>query len=42
MADQIVVMDAGRVRSVGSHADLLARDDLYRELATTQFLATAS
>jgi ABC-type multidrug transport system fused ATPase/permease subunit len=39
-ADRIVVMDAGRVRAVGSHADLLEADTLYRELAATQFLVT--
>ena len=31
-------MDAGRVRAVGTHAELLGADDLYRELAATQFL----
>jgi hypothetical protein len=31
-------MDAGEVRDVGTHADLLARDALYRELAATQLL----
>lgn len=35
------VMDAGRVRAIGTHAELVIRDELYAELAATQVLATA-
>jgi ABC-type multidrug transport system fused ATPase/permease subunit len=38
-ADRILVLDAGRVRAAGTHRELLAADDLYRQLATTQLLA---
>ncbi|MFF4186250.1 ABC transporter ATP-binding protein [Streptomyces sp. NPDC001691] len=40
-ADRIIVMEAGRVRSVGTHADLVARDQLYAQLAATQLLPAA-
>src|SRR5262245_12909885 len=40
MADRIIVMDAGRVKAAGTHADLVASDPLYAELAATQFLAS--
>ena len=41
MADRIIVMDAGRVKAAGTHAELVASDPLYAELAATQFLASA-
>jgi ABC-type multidrug transport system fused ATPase/permease subunit len=37
-ADQIVVLDEGRVAAAGTHAELLERSPLYAELARTQLL----
>lgn len=37
-ADQIVVLDGGRVVGAGRHAELLETTPLYRELAATQLL----
>jgi ATP-binding cassette subfamily B protein len=36
-ADQIVVIEAGRVAQRGTHAELLASGGLYSELYRTQF-----
>jgi ABC-type multidrug transport system fused ATPase/permease subunit len=37
-ADRIVLLDAGRVRTIGTHAELYAGDELYRALASSQVL----
>lgn len=38
-ADTIVVMEQGRIRARGSHAELMASDELYRELVTALRIA---
>jgi ATP-binding cassette subfamily B protein/ATP-binding cassette subfamily C protein len=39
-ADQIVVLDGGRVLATGRHAELIETSPLYREFATHQLLVT--
>jgi ATP-binding cassette subfamily B protein len=41
-ANQIVVMDRGRVMDTGTHDQLLHRDGIYRELHAKQAIATSS
>src|SRR5262249_49819683 len=35
-ADRIVVLDDGRVVGIGTHADLLEKSDIYREIVASQ------
>ena len=35
-ADQIIVLDAGTITGIGTHDDLLASCEAYREMATSQ------
>ncbi|MEU7149883.1 ABC transporter ATP-binding protein [Streptomyces sp. NPDC045456] len=38
-AEQIVVLEGGRVRATGAHQELMERDELYRRLAGSQLYA---
>ena len=39
VADRILVLEGGRVRATGTHAELLASDELYEQLAAGQLIA---
>jgi ATP-binding cassette subfamily B protein len=39
-ADRIVVLEAGRVEGVGTHEQLLADNETYREIVSSQLDAT--
>ena len=40
-ADQILVLDAGRLVASGTHEQLLAASEVYKEIVTSQFGAEA-
>ena len=35
-ADKIIVMDGGRINGMGTHEELLAANEIYREVYRTQ------
>ena len=41
-ADQIVVLDAGKVVGIGTHGELLAGNATYQEIVTSQQTAEAA
>ena len=41
-ADRIVVMNEGQLQDVGTHAELLARNALYRQMVELQFGGTSA
>lgn len=41
-ADRVLVLEHGRVRELGTHAELIARGGLYQQLHTLQFQDTAT
>ena len=41
-ADQIAVLDQGRLVALGTHAELLEEDGIYRQLYRFQFLDDAA